>query len=73
MEEKKSPVSISDDDFSRLIQLAQQNNHDAIIQLINFFKDDIIHLSRYIKMPQEDAVQSMIVELIELFKQRKTR
>ncbi|MCG7408569.1 helix-turn-helix domain-containing protein [Paenibacillus sp. ACRRX] len=73
MEEKKSPFSISEDEFSRLIHLAQQNNNDAIVKLINFFKEDIIHLSRFIKMPQEDAVQSMIVELIELFKKRKAR
>lgn len=41
---------------------------DAMLELLNFFEKDMLKLSRYIQIPREDALQSMKLEMIELFK-----
>ncbi|MCE5168319.1 helix-turn-helix domain-containing protein [Paenibacillus profundus] len=68
MEEKMSQVSLSEDEFVELLLLARQNNKEAITQLLYYFEKDIIYLSKFIKMPNEDAIQSIKLELLELIK-----
>lgn len=68
MEKKDAPIPISETEFQNLLSLAKQNDSEAILKLLVFFREDILALSRYIHTDREDAVQSMILELIELFK-----
>jgi len=44
------------------------NDKHATKELLGFFEKDMIRLSRFIKMPKEDAIQTMKLELIEVFK-----
>jgi len=66
MEKKDLPISMSEIEFLNLLSLAKQNDSEAILRLLEFFKEDILALSRYIHTDREDAIQSMILELIEL-------
>jgi len=68
MENKDSPIPMSETEFLNLLSLAKQNDSEAILKLLEFFKEDILTLSQYIRTDREDAIQSMILELIELFK-----
>ncbi|BFH18391.1 hypothetical protein M5X00_00665 [Paenibacillus alvei] len=68
MEEKMSQVSLSEDEFVGLLSLARQNNKEAIMKLFYYFEKDIIYLSKFIKMPNEDAIQSIKLELLQLIK-----
>ncbi|MGV2686966.1 hypothetical protein GNF82_22155, partial [Clostridium perfringens] len=53
MEKKNDPKVISDREFMTLLQAAKQNDDQAILQLIDLYKDDILRISQYIYMPQE--------------------
>ncbi|GAF08784.1 helix-turn-helix domain-containing protein [Paenibacillus pini] len=56
---------MSDQEFAKLIQLAKNGDNDALCEIINIFEEDIFHVSRFIRMSKEDAVQSIVVNLIE--------
>lgn len=68
METKNDTEIIPDSEFLGLLQLAKQNDPDSILQLIELFKGDILRLSKFIHMPQEDAVSQIIVEFLEFIK-----
>ncbi|AEG60150.1 hypothetical protein V6C32_06195 [Desulforamulus ruminis] len=68
MERENSPISMSETEFLHLLSLAKENDSESILKLLEFFKKDILTLSKYINTTQEDAIQSMILGLIELFK-----
>ncbi len=68
MERENSPISMSETEFLHLLSLAKENDSESIFKLLEFFKKDILTLSKYINTTQEDAIQSMILGLIELFK-----
>lgn len=68
MENKDSSIPISEIEFLNLLSLAKQDDSEAILKLLEFFREDILALSKYIHIDREDAIQSMILELIELFK-----
>ncbi|MCY9763161.1 helix-turn-helix domain-containing protein [Paenibacillus alvei] len=68
MEKEDPTFSISEIEFLNLLHLAKQNDTDAILKLLKFFENDMLYLSRYIRMPKEDSLQSMSLALIELFK-----
>lgn len=70
MEEKSTPIPLTDSEFITLLQLARQGDHEALLKLIRFFEEDVSRLIRFIRLPKEDAEQSMITEMIELFKKR---
>lgn len=59
---------MSETEFLKLLSLAKQNDAEAILKLLAFFKEDILALSKYIHTDREDAIQSMTLKLIELFK-----
>lgn len=54
------------DEFKRTVMMAKQGDKDSMNQIINFFTDDIEYLSRYIKLPKEDAIQSLKMELVNI-------
>ncbi|WP_341280102.1 hypothetical protein [Paenibacillus sp. FSL H8-0537] len=69
MEAKDAEAAMSDAEFLRLLELVQQNDEQAALALIRFFEPEMIRISRFIRMPQEDAVQSMTAELLAFFKE----
>ncbi|MCY9529416.1 MULTISPECIES: hypothetical protein [Paenibacillus] len=69
METKDDSRIISEDYFLGLLSRMQNyNDKHATKELLGFFEKDMIRLSRFIKMPKEDAIQTMKLELIEVFK-----
>lgn len=68
MEKKNSKVIITDTEFSHLLDEARNNNNHAVLKLLSLFEPDILKLSSFIKMPKEDVMQSLKLELISLFK-----
>ncbi|MBN3525201.1 helix-turn-helix domain-containing protein [Paenibacillus apiarius] len=71
--EKEFPQNvITETEFLELIQRAQGDDKEAMLQIIELYEQEMIDLSRYIKMPKEDALQAMITGLIELIKRGRT-
>ncbi|MHA7584738.1 hypothetical protein B2I21_36180 [Chryseobacterium mucoviscidosis] len=66
MQEKNVEPVISESEFIKLLAAAKQNDHDAILQLIQLYQPDIEKLSRYIYLPPEDIASEIIVEFLEL-------
>ncbi|MEF3305641.1 hypothetical protein [Paenibacillus sp. GYB003] len=54
-----------------IIHAAREKDSEALLWLLKYFEQDMIELSRNIRMPQEDALQSMKLELIELISKRR--
>ncbi|GGH11162.1 hypothetical protein [Paenibacillus segetis] len=71
MEAKNDPGVISDDEFLNLLHKAKDNDAESTLKLIELFKSDILRTSKYIYMPEEDAVSNIIVEFLEMIKERK--
>ncbi|MCE5170690.1 helix-turn-helix domain-containing protein [Paenibacillus profundus] len=70
--EKEFPQNvITETEFLELIQRAQDDDKEAMLQIIELYEQEMIDLSRYIKMPKEDALQAMTTGLIELIKRGK--
>ncbi|MNO80583.1 hypothetical protein D3C76_717950 [compost metagenome] len=68
MEAKNDPKAITDSEFLNLLHLAKQNDPESMLQLIELFKGDILRLSKFIHMPQEDAMSEIVVEFLEFIK-----
>ncbi|MCM3042509.1 helix-turn-helix domain-containing protein [Paenibacillus motobuensis] len=69
MEAQNAPRDVPDDEFLNLLQLAKQNDEEAILKLIDLFKGDILRVSKYIYTSEEDAVSDIILELLEMIKE----
>lgn len=69
MEKKNDTKVISDREFMNLLQAVKQNDDQAILQLIDLYKDDIKRISQYIYMPQEDAISTIILEFMEVIRE----
>ncbi|UNK19472.1 hypothetical protein MNQ98_05415 [Paenibacillus sp. N3/727] len=50
------------------MRAVQQDDPEAIVQLLDLFKEDIVRASQFIQLPQEDAVSEIVVELLEYIK-----
>ncbi|MFC6647843.1 hypothetical protein [Paenibacillus rhizoplanae] len=71
MEEENDSGIISEIEFLDLLSLVQeQNDERATLRLLEFYEQDIIRLSKFMRMPKEEAIQAMKVELIELLKKK---
>lgn len=67
MQEKDACRTISDDELQQLIQAIQQKqDQEAMCRFLKLFQTDILRLSRFLKIPKEDAVQSMQLGMLEL-------
>jgi len=71
MEAKNDPTIIPDSEFLDLLHSAKHNNPESMMELIELYKGDILRLSQFIHMPQEDAVSHIIVEFLEFIKSNK--
>ncbi|WP_258012438.1 helix-turn-helix domain-containing protein [Paenibacillus sp. F4] len=66
MEKEGAPRFMSDDEFMKLVELAQtESDVEAMNAIFQYFDPDITRLSKFIRMPKEDAIQSMKTELLE--------
>lgn len=66
MQKQNAQITISDDEFSKLIGLARQGNESAMGQIINLYQNDIQQSCKYIKENKEDTYQSIITDFIDL-------
>ncbi len=67
METQKHSIPLPDPQFVDLVEQARQpNGQQAMLELISYYEPEMRKLSRYMPMPQEDAMQSLRLELIEL-------
>lgn len=55
-------------EFFNHLALARQNDAEAILSLLEFFKQDIAVLTQRMPTNRQDAMQSMTLELINLLK-----
>lgn len=69
METKNDQPVITDREFLALLEAAQDNDPDAMIQLIDLFKEDIVRASQFIQLPKEDAVAEIVLELLAYIKE----
>lgn len=69
MEKKNDSTIIPDSQFVALLEATKNNDQEATMQLIELFKADIVKSSKYIHLPQEEAVASIIVEFLAYIKQ----
>ncbi|MBT2289683.1 hypothetical protein J7E73_11160 [Paenibacillus albidus] len=71
MEKENDTGIISENEFLNLLSLVQEENDElATLKLLDLFEQDIMRLSRFIRLPKEEAIQCMKVELIELLKKK---
>lgn len=52
--------------FISLLKKAKEGDSTSVIEIMEIFEPEIHYLARFIKLPKEDAVQSLKAELIEL-------
>ncbi|GBG11027.1 hypothetical protein PAT3040_05806 [Paenibacillus agaridevorans] len=67
MEKENPQVALTEDEFMSLVSQAQNQDPDAMLKLLEFFEPEMLWHTRFIRMPQEDALQHMRLALIELF------
>lgn len=67
METEKLAIPVSEDQFVTLLHLIQ-HDHDqaAMLALLAYYEEDMKQLSKYLRMPYEDAMQTLRIELLEL-------
>ena len=71
MEAKNDTETIPDSEFLDLLHSAKQDDHESMLELIELFKEDILRLSKFIYMPQEDAISQIVLEFLEYIKKSK--
>ncbi|MET3211278.1 UNVERIFIED_CONTAM: hypothetical protein ABIC26_004245 [Paenibacillus sp. PvR008] len=49
----------------------KKENADAMYKIIQFYNDDINKICKYITIPREDAIQSIITDFLEELKNTK--
>lgn len=65
MEEKDDQTPIRDSEFISILGAAKKKDSESILLLIDLFKDDIKQISRYIRLPEEEATSEIICEFLE--------
>lgn len=65
MQEKNDPTFISDRELLKLLQSAKQRDTEAMLKLVEVFKTDILRISKFIYLPEEDAVSEVTLEFLE--------
>lgn len=65
MEKKDDSEIITDCQILELLQAARKKDPEAMLQLIQLYKEDIVNLSRFIHTPTEDAVSEITLEFLE--------
>lgn len=63
----------TDENFSITLQKAQSGDNEALEKIINIFQDEMRNMCRYIKMPKEEIMQELYVELISIIRKRNKK
>ncbi|AZK45311.1 hypothetical protein [Paenibacillus lentus] len=66
METKDARKVISDDKLLELLNLAKKQDPEAMLRLIDLYKEEIQQVSKFIRLPEEDAISTIILEFLEL-------
>lgn len=66
METKNDSDIISNNEILKLLQAVKQKDSEAMLQLIELYKEDILRISRFIHLPTEDAISTITLEFLEL-------
>lgn len=69
METKDDSKIISDDQLLKLLNAAKKKEAEAMLQLIDLYIDDILRISKFIYLPEEDAISAIILEFLELIQE----
>lgn len=69
MEKKDAQTTIPDNEFAELILAVKTHDSTAIIKLIELFEDDIKRLSKFIYLPDEEAIAEITTEFLEFVMQ----
>lgn len=59
---------IQSDSFTKSLEKAQNGDKEAIQEILDTLEPDIKKLSKFIRLPKEDATQFLKVELINIVK-----
>ncbi|MFF2909276.1 helix-turn-helix domain-containing protein [Paenibacillus sp. NPDC057934] len=65
METKDDPGIIPDREILELLRAAKQGDTEAMLQLIDLYEEDILRISKFIHLPEEDAVSTIVLEFLE--------
>ncbi|MFZ5986688.1 MAG: helix-turn-helix domain-containing protein [Bacillota bacterium] len=56
--------------FTHVVKKAKDGDKKSMEEILNFFKDDIEYLSRFILQPREEVIQALKTELINIVIQK---
>lgn len=65
METQNDHPIIPDDELLNLLQAARGKDPEAMLRLIHLYEEDILRISKFIHLPEEDAVSTIILEFLE--------
>lgn len=65
MEKKDPQPAVTDKEILQLIKAAKNKDANAMLQLIEIFKEDIQRLAKYSPSSTEEAASKIIVEFLE--------
>ncbi|MFM9279280.1 helix-turn-helix domain-containing protein [Paenibacillus jiagnxiensis] len=68
MEKENAQTFISDTEFNELLHLAKEGSKEAMFNILSIFEQDILRVSKYIRMSREDVIQCILTDFIELLK-----
>lgn len=69
MEAENASKIITDSELLKLLYAAKQKDTQAMQQLIDLYKEDIHRISKFIYLPKEDAISTIILEFLELIQE----
>ncbi|WP_339221189.1 helix-turn-helix domain-containing protein [Paenibacillus sp. FSL H8-0332] len=66
MQKKIASEPITNNEFLNLLQAARNKDSDATLKLLELYKPDILRLSRFIYLPEEDVTSEIVLEFLEI-------
>lgn len=52
--------------FNTLVKKAKMGDKNSMEEILDLFEDEIVHLSQFITLPKEEAIQTLKEELIKI-------
>lgn len=52
--------------FNALVKKAKRGDKNSMEEILDLFEDEIVHLSQFITLPKEEAIQTLKEELIKI-------
>ncbi|WP_458120874.1 hypothetical protein [Paenibacillus sp. Z6-24] len=68
MEKQNVKGTQNNEQLILLLERIKQKDNQALLEFLNLFEDDMQKHTRFMRMPQEDALQHMKLGLIELLR-----